>query len=165
MRILLSNDDGVHASGLHHLAQALAAVGEVVVVAGHSNTVPALLKELGVIEPVKMKDEDYVWKILNTSTHNRILFFTNYGKVYMKTAIDLPKSGRTARGSALINDIPSLSKGERVTELLDIDAAGEDTKYLLMVTKKGFVKKTAISEYKNINKNGLIAIRLNEGDE
>lgn len=114
---------------------------------------------------MKMKDEDYVWKILNTSTHNRILFFTNYGKVYMKTAIDLPKSGRTARGSALINYIPSLSKGERVTELLDIDAAGEDTKYLLMVTKKGYVKKTEIAEYRNINKNGLIAIRLNEGDE
>uniref|UniRef100_UPI003AB5F083 DNA gyrase subunit A n=1 Tax=Dialister succinatiphilus TaxID=487173 RepID=UPI003AB5F083 len=84
------------------------------------------------VSGMKMKDEDYVWKILNTSTHNRILFFTNYGKVYMKTAIDLPKSGRTARGSALINYIPSLSKGERVTELLDIDAAGDDTKYLLM---------------------------------
>ena len=53
------------------------------------------------VSGMKMKDEDYVWKILNTSTHNRILFFTNYGKVYMKTAIDLPKSGRTARGSAL----------------------------------------------------------------
>ena len=117
------------------------------------------------VSGMKMKDEDYVWKILNTSTHNRILFFTNYGKVYMKTAIDLPKSGRTARGSALINYIPSLSKGERVTELLDIDAAGEDTKYLLMVTKKGYVKKTEIAEYRNINKNGLIAIRLNEGDE
>ena len=65
------------------------------------------------VSGMKMKDEDYVWKILNTSTHNRILFFTNYGKVYMKTAIDLPKSGRTARGSALINYIPSLSKGER----------------------------------------------------
>ena len=52
------------------------------------------------VSGMKMKDEDYVWKILNTSTHNRILFFTNYGKVYMKTAIDLPKSGRTARGSA-----------------------------------------------------------------
>ena len=117
------------------------------------------------VSGMKMKDEDYVWKILNTSTHNRILFFTNYGKVYMKTAIDLPKSSRTARGSALINYIPSLSKGERVTELLDIDAAGEDTKYLLMVTKKGYVKKTEIAEYRNINKNGLIAIRLNEGDE
>ena len=69
------------------------------------------------VSGMKMKDEDYVWKILNTSTHNRILFFTNYGKVYMKTAIDLPKSGRTARGSALINYIPSLSKGERVTAL------------------------------------------------
>ncbi len=117
------------------------------------------------VSGMKMKDEDYVWKILNTSTHNRILFFTNKGKVYMKTAVDLPKSGRTARGSALINYIPGLSAGERVTELLDIDATEKEAQYLLMITKLGYVKKTAISEYKNINKNGLIAIRLNEGDE
>lgn len=116
------------------------------------------------VSGMKMKDEDYVWKLLNTSTHNRILFFTNKGKVYMKTAVELPQSGRTARGSALINFIPGLAPDERVTELLDIDAAGEDTKYLLMVTRQGYVKKTDLSEYKNINKKGLIAVRLNEGD-
>ena len=117
------------------------------------------------VSGMKMKDGDYVWKLLNTSTHNRILFFTNKGKVYMKTAVDFPKSGRTARGSAIINYIPGISSGERVTELLDIDAAGEETKFLLMVTKLGYVKKTEISEYGNINKNGLIAVRINEGDE
>ena len=116
------------------------------------------------VSGMKMKDEDYVWKILNTSTHNRILFFTNKGKVYMKTAVEFPKSTRTARGSALINFIPNLARDERVTELLDIDNVQEGTKYLLMVTKKGYVKKTELAEYKNINKNGLISIRLNEGD-
>ena len=116
------------------------------------------------VSGMKMKDEDYVWKILNTSTHNRILFFTNKGKVYMKTAVEFPKSTRTARGSALINFIPNLARDERVTELLDLDNVQEGTKYLLMVTKKGYVKKTELSEYKNINKNGLISIRLNEGD-
>lgn len=116
------------------------------------------------VSGMKMKDDDYVWKLLNTSTHNRILFFTNKGKVYMKTAVELPKSSRTARGSALINFIPSLAPDERVTELLDVDAAGEDTKYLLMVTANGYVKKTELSEYKNINRKGLIAVRLNEGD-
>ena len=116
------------------------------------------------VSGMKMKDEDYVWKILNTSTHNRILFFTNKGKVYMKTAVEFPKSTRTARGSALINFIPNLARDERVTELLDLDNVQEWTKYLLMVTKKGYVKKTELAEYKNINKNGLISIRLNEGD-
>ena len=116
------------------------------------------------VSGMKMKDEDYVWKILNTSTHNRILFFTNKGKVYMKTSVEFPKSTRTARGSALINFIPNLARDERVTELLDLDNVQEGTKYLLMVTKKGYVKKTELAEYKNINKNGLISIRLNEGD-
>ena len=116
------------------------------------------------VSGMKMKDEDYVWKILNTSTHNRILFFTNKGKVYMKTAVEFPKSTRTARGSALINFIPNLARDERVTELLDLDNVQEGTKCLLMVTKKGYVKKTELAEYKNINKNGLISIRLNEGD-
>ena len=116
------------------------------------------------VSGMKMKDEDYVWKILNTSTHNRILFFTNKGKVYMKTAVEFPKSTRTARGSALINFIPNLARDERVTEHLDLDNVQEGTKYLLMVTKKGYVKKTELAEYKNINKNGLISIRLNEGD-
>lgn len=116
------------------------------------------------VSGMKMKDEDYVWKILNTSTHNRILFFTNKGKVYMKTAVGFPKSTRTARGSALINFIPNLASDERVTELLDLDNVQEGTKYLLMVTKRGYVKKTELAEYKNINKNGLISIRLNEGD-
>lgn len=116
------------------------------------------------VSGMKMKEEDYVWKILNTSTHNRILFFTNKGKVYMKTAVEFPKSTRTARGSALINFIPNLARDERVTELLDLDNVQEGTKYLLMVTKKGYVKKTELAEYKNINKNGLISIRLNEGD-
>ena len=116
------------------------------------------------VSGMKMKDEDYVWKILNTSTHNRILFFTNKGKVYMKTAVEFPKSTRTARGSALINFILNLARDERVTELLDLDNVQEGTKYLLMVTKKGYVKKTELAEYKNINKNGLISIRLNEGD-
>ena len=116
------------------------------------------------VSGMKMKDEDYVWKILNTSTHNRILFFTNKGKVYMKTAVQFPKSTRTARGSALSNFMPNLARDERVTELLDLDTVQEGTKYLLLVTKKGYVKKTELAEYKNINKNGLISIRLNEGD-
>ena len=116
------------------------------------------------VSGLKMKDGDYVRKILTTSTHDRILFFTNKGKVYMKTAYDIPESSRTARGSAMINFITSLGADEHVTELLDLDISEEGTKYLLMVTKYGYIKKTALEEYKNINKNGLIAMRLKEDD-
>ena len=116
------------------------------------------------VSGLKMKDGDYVRKILTTSTHDRILFFTNKGKVYMKTAYDIPESSRTARGSAMINFITSLGADEHVTELLDLDISEEGTKYLLMVTKYGYIKKTALEEYKNINKNGLIAMRLKDED-
>lgn len=117
------------------------------------------------VSGIKMKDEDYIYKVLSTWTHNRILFFTNKGKVYMKTAVEFPESGRTARGSALINFIPNLDADERVTELMDLDGTGEKVKYLLMVTRKGYVKKTALEEYKHINRSGLIAIRLKEEDQ
>lgn len=116
------------------------------------------------VSGLKMKDGDYVRKILTTSTHDRILFFTNKGKVYMKTAYDIPESSRTARGSAMINFITSLGADEHVTELLDLDISEDGTKYLLMVTKYGYIKKTALEEYKNINKNGLIAMRLKDED-
>lgn len=117
------------------------------------------------VSGIKMKDEDYIYKVLSTWTHNRILFFTNKGKVYMKTAVEFPESGRTARGSALINFIPNLDADERVTELMDLDGTGEKVKYLLMVTRKGYVKKTALEEYKHINRSGLIAIRLKDEDQ
>ena len=68
----------------------------------------------------------------------------------MKTAYDIPESSRTARGSAMINFITSLGADEHVTELLDLDISEEGTKYLLMVTKYGYIKKTALEEYKNI---------------
>lgn len=116
------------------------------------------------VSGMKMKDDDYVWKIMNTSTHNRLLFFTDEGKVYLKSVIEFPLSSRTARGSALINFIPTLEKDERVTEMLDPDMSNEGVKYLLMITRYGYVKKTLIEEYKHINKNGIIALRLNEGD-
>lgn len=115
---------------------------------------------------IRTKEGDYVWKVLNTSTHHRILFFTNTGRVYMRSAFDIPESNnRNSKGSALINFIPSLTPGEKVTELFDVDNADLDTaKYLFMVTKKGFVKKTETVEYKNIRQNGLIAVKLREGD-
>lgn len=117
------------------------------------------------VSGLKMKDGDYVRKILATSTHNRILFFTNRGKVYMRPAYTIPESSRNARGSAMINFITSLGTDEYVTEMVDIDTAAEGTKYLLMVTKHGYVKKTALEEYQNIRNNGIIAINLKADDD
>ena len=117
------------------------------------------------VSGLKMKDGDYVRKILATSTHNRILFFTNRGKVYMRPAYTIPESSRNARGSAMINFITSLGTDEYVTEMVDIDTAAEGTKYLLMVTKHGYVKKTALEEYQNIRNNGIIAINLKAEDD
>ena len=115
---------------------------------------------------IKTKEGDYVWKVLNTSTHHKVLFFTNTGRVYMRSAMDIPgSSNRNSKGSALINFIPSLTPGEKVTELYDIDDSEVDTaKYLFMVTKFGYVKKTSVDEYRNIRQNGLIAIKLREND-
>ena len=115
---------------------------------------------------IKTKEGDYVWKVLNTSTYHKVLFFTNTGRVYMRSAMDIPESSnRNSKGSALINFIPSLTPGEKVTELYDIDDSEVDTaKYLFMVTKFGYVKKTSVDEYRNIRQNGLIAIKLREND-
>ena len=114
---------------------------------------------------MKTKEGDYVAKVLTTSTHNRILFFTNQGRVFMLTAAEIPVSNsRTAKGTPIINFLPKLGQGEKVTELFDIDRSGS-TKYLFMITRKGYVKKTAFSEYMNVRTNGIIAISLRDGDE
>lgn len=114
---------------------------------------------------MKTKEGDFVAKILTTSTHDRILFFTNKGRVFMLTAADIILSNsRTAKGTPIINFLPNLGPEEKVTELFDIDKS-ETTKYLFMITRNGYVKKTAFSEYMNVRKNGIIAINLRDGDE
>ena len=114
---------------------------------------------------MKTKEGDYVAKVLTTSTHNRILFFTNKGRVFLLTAAEIPISNsRTAKGTPIINFLPKLGAGEKVTELFDIDKSAS-TKYIFMITRKGYVKKTAFSEYMNIRSSGIIAISLRDGDE
>ena len=114
---------------------------------------------------MKTKEGDYVAKILTTSTHHRLLFFTNKGRVFMLTAADiLPSSTRAAKGTPIINFLPGLTSGEKVTELFDIDRKDE-AQYLFMITRRGYVKKTAFSEYTNVRKSGIIAINLRDGDE
>ncbi len=110
----------------------------------------------------KPKEEDFVEKMFICSTHDRVLFFTNFGKVYAAVAFTIPEAQRTARGRALVN-LLQLSDGERVTAML---VANEDAEgYIMMATKNGLIKKTAISEFANVRKTGKIAVNLNEGDE
>ena len=110
----------------------------------------------------KPKDEDFVEKMFVCSTHDRLLFFTNFGKAYATVAFLVPEAQRAARGRALVN-LLQLSDGERVTTMLDCNEDAEG--YIVMATKNGLIKKTAITEFSTIRKTGKIAINLVEGDE
>ena len=108
-------------------------------------------------------DGDYIDDLLMTTNLHNLMFFTNLGKVYKIKAYEIPEAGRTARGTAVINLIP-LSKGEKVTAIVSAEQL-TDEKYLFMATRLGMVKRTPVSEYENVRKNGLQAIVLRENDE
>jgi len=109
------------------------------------------------------KEEDFVKHLLLTSSHNLLLFVTNAGKIYSLKGYELPDAARTAKGTPIVNLLP-LENGEKVAAIIPIKTF-EDAQYLLMGTRNGTVKKTALIDYKNIRKSGLIAIELREGDE
>ncbi|MBQ6575098.1 MAG: DNA gyrase subunit A, partial [Lachnospiraceae bacterium] len=115
------------------------------------------------IKGMKTIDEDYIEDLLMTNTHQSIMFFTNLGRVYRKKAYEIPESGRNSRGVAIVN-LLQLQAGEKISAMIPVTEVNE-TKNLLMVTKKGTVKKTNILEYNNIRKKGLIAITLRDDDE
>jgi DNA gyrase subunit A len=111
------------------------------------------------------REEDFVEDLFITSTHQRLLFFTSLGKVYELKAYQIPEAGRNARGTAIIN-LLQLTPGERIQAFIPIkDEDFEKDFYLFMGTKNGLVKKTPLSEFSNIRKNGILAITLREGDE
>ena len=115
------------------------------------------------IQAMSTKEDDFVEHVLVTSTHSDVLFFTNRGRVYKKRAYEIPDAGRTAKGTNIINLI-QIEQDERIETVLTVRDNIVDG-YLFMATKKGLVKKTPLSEFKNLRKNGLIAINLREGDE
>lgn len=115
------------------------------------------------ISALTTREEDFVKHLITTTTHSRLLFFTNRGRVFRLNAYEIPEGKRQAKGSAIVN-LLQLGPGEKIATLIDVDGK-EENKYLLIATKKGMVKKTKIEDFKNINKSGLISIGLKEGDE
>ena len=115
------------------------------------------------IKGMQTIEDDYIEDLLMSTTHHYLNFFTNMGRVYRLKAYEIPEAGRTARGTAVIN-LLQLQPGEKITAMIPIREYN-DNKYLFMVTKKGIVKKTALSEYANVRKNGLAAINLRDDDE
>lgn len=115
------------------------------------------------IKGMQTIDDDYIERMVMTTTHHDIMFFTNKGRSYKIKAYEIPESGRSARGTAIINLI-QLMPGERITAMITMSELDDET-YLFMATKKGLVKKTLASEYRNIRKSGLQAINLRDDDE
>ncbi len=110
----------------------------------------------------KPKEEDYVEKMFISSTHDDILLFSSFGKVYSVKGYEIPEANRTARGRAVVN-IVRLDQGEKIQSVLPVKEG--DDGYIVIATKKGVIKKTSTKEYERIPKNGKIAIKLPEGDE
>ena len=114
------------------------------------------------IKGMQKLENDYVRELFITSTHDYIMFFTNTGRVYRLKGYEIPESGRTSRGTAIIN-LLQLQPEEKITAIIPLSDYEED-KYLFMATKNGLVKKTPLQDYANVRKTGLTAIVLREGD-
>jgi DNA gyrase subunit A len=109
------------------------------------------------------KEEDFVEKIFVASTHHYLLIFTNTGKVHWLKVYQLPQAGRAAKGKAIVN-LVNLAPNERVSATLPVREFAAD-KYVIMVTKKGVIKKTDLAAYSNPRSGGIIAVSIDEGDE
>jgi DNA gyrase subunit A len=110
---------------------------------------------------ISEEEQDTITHIFHTNNHNDILFFSSKGKCFTLPVYEIPQTGRTAKGQALPNFL-QLEEGERITAILDLTV--KQGKYMFMATKNGTVKKTSLEEFKNVRKNGLIAIKLKEND-
>ncbi len=109
------------------------------------------------------RDEDFVADLFITSTHDTILFFTNKGKVFSLKGYEIPEGGRQAKGTAIIN-LLHLTGDEKVSAIIPISEYTDESN-LILITKEGITKKTKLSQFENIRKNGIIAISLRDEDE
>lgn len=115
------------------------------------------------VSGMKQREEDFVSEMFISSSHDHILFISNKGIMYRLKCYEIPEGSKTSRGYNIVNLLP-LSDGEKIAAMLRVSDF-EDGKYVILVTKNGKIKRTALSAYKNVRKNGLIAIGLDEDDE
>ena len=109
------------------------------------------------------KEEDFIEKVIGLCSHSYLLMFTNFGKIHVRKAYQIPEASRTAKGTNIVNII-EMMPDEKITALISIDEFN-DSDYLTMVTKQGVIKRTLLSAYEYQRKGGKIAINLDEGDE
>lgn len=112
---------------------------------------------------MKHREEDFVEELFISSTHENVLFITNRGRMYKLKCYEIPEGGRTARGANIVNLLP-LEGDEKIAYMIKVRDFDEDH-FLVMATRDGYIKRTPLESYRNVRKNGLIAITLNEGDE
>jgi len=110
------------------------------------------------------KEEDYVSTVFTASTHDYILFFTNTGRVYRRKGYQIPASGKTAKGTNIVNVLP-VEPGESVSAMIHTDDISSGERFLVMVTKNGTIKRLPVETLKNLRNNGIRALKLDEGDE
>lgn len=115
------------------------------------------------VSGMKQREDDFVSEMFICSTHDHVLFITNKGIMYKLKCYEVPEGSKASRGTNIINILP-LSEGEHIAQMIKTEDFDEG-KYLIMVTKNGKIKRTALSQYKNVRKNGLIAIGIDDGDE
>lgn len=112
---------------------------------------------------MKQREDDFVSEMFICSTHDHVLFITNKGIMYKLKCYEIPEGTKASRGTNIINILP-LSEGEHIAQMIKTEDFDEG-KYIIMVTKNGKIKRTALLQYKNVRKNGLIAIGIDDGDE
>ncbi|MFD2307440.1 DNA gyrase subunit A [Enterococcus termitis] len=116
------------------------------------------------VQGMGVHDDDFVKNLVSCSTHDTLLFFTNNGKVYRAKGYEIPEYGRTAKGIPVINML-GIDSSEKIQAIIAVEGQAEDGHYLFFTTRKGTVKRTAVTAFSNIRSNGLIAIGLKEDDE
>lgn len=116
------------------------------------------------VQGTGVKDDDFVRELVSTSTHDKLLFFTNKGRVYRLKGYEIPEYGRTAKGLPVIN-LLKLEENESIQTIINVSKEQEEGHYLFFTTRQGIVKRTSVAEFGNIRQNGLKALNLKEDDE
>ena len=116
------------------------------------------------VQGTGVKDDDFVRELVSTSTHDRLLFFTNKGRVYRLKGYEIPEYGRTAKGLPIVN-LLKLDDGESIQTIINVAQDRSEDSYLFFTTRSGLVKRTSVAEFANIRQNGLKALNLKDEDE